>query len=98
MSSFKLTTDDNNIYFVEGDLKFLSITKESIKSFNFLNSSKKISINLSKVKHADSGGMALLIEWIKHSKIYQTQLSFINIPEQLLTLARLSGFEINDHY
>ncbi len=95
MPSFKLIKKDNGNYFAEGDLTFFTINKKTIKSFEFLKSTNGLCIDLTKVNHADSAGLALLIEWIKHSKLYQSKLSFINIPEQLLTLARLSGFEIN---
>jgi phospholipid transport system transporter-binding protein len=98
MSAFKLTSNNHSTYFVEGDLTFFSINKETISSFKPLNSAKKIIIDLSKVNNVDSAGLALLIEWIKHSKINRINLSFINIPEQLVTLAKLSGFEINDNY
>ncbi len=98
MSTFQLTKKNNNTYFAEGDLTFFTINKKTIQSFEFLRSTDELCIDLTNIKHADSAGLALLIEWIKHSKLYQTNLSFINIPEQLLTLAKLSGFEIQESY
>lgn len=95
MSTFKLTKKDNNHYLAEGDLTFFTINKKTIHSLEFLRSVDELCIDLTKINRADSAGLALLIEWIKHSKLYRTHLSFINIPEQLLILARLSGFDLN---
>jgi hypothetical protein len=39
-----------------------------------------------------------MIEWIKYSRQNRTQLSFKNIPEQLLNLAKLSGFDQTSHF
>ncbi|MCK4841690.1 MAG: STAS domain-containing protein, partial [Methylococcales bacterium] len=71
---------------------------KTIKSFDFLNAAKEICIDLKKVNTSDSAGLALIIEWIKHSKNHNTSLTFKNIPQQLLTLAKLSGFDTNEYF
>jgi phospholipid transport system transporter-binding protein len=83
---------------IDGDLTFATIDKKSLKSFSFLNTSKEITIDLSRVSSTDSAGLALMIEWIKYSRQHRTQLSFKNIPEQLLNLAKLSGFDQTSHF
>lgn len=96
MPTFNVIKQSNNYYHVEGDLTFFSLDKNNIKSFGFLNSSKKLCMDLAKVSAADSAGLALMIEWIKQSKLCGTKLSFKNIPQQLLTLAKLSNIDITD--
>lgn len=96
MSAFEVGQEDNGDYFVKGDLTFHTLNKKTIKSYAFLKSSDEIYINLEKVKSADSAGLALMIEWIKLSKLYNTKLTFKNIPQQLLTLANLSSIETFD--
>jgi phospholipid transport system transporter-binding protein len=83
---------------IDGDLTFATIDKKSLKSFSFLNTSKEITIDLSRVSSTDSAGLALMIEWIKYSRQHRTQISFKNIPEQLLNLAKLSGFDQTSHF
>jgi phospholipid transport system transporter-binding protein len=39
-----------------------------------------------------------LIEWIKYTRSKRIPLKFKNIPEQLLTLAKLSGFDKSSHF
>ena len=96
MPAFSLIKLSDTSYFVEGDLTFFTLNKKTIKSFNFLNVTKKICIDLEKVTSADSAGLALMVEWIKHSKLHSTKLTFKNIPQQLLTLAKLSDFDLQE--
>jgi phospholipid transport system transporter-binding protein len=83
---------------VDGDLTFASIDKKTVKSFDFLNTSKVITIDLGRVACTDSAGLALMIEWIKYTRHNKTQLRFKNIPEQLRNLAKLSGFDQSSHF
>ena len=96
MPTFSLIKQSDDCYFVEGKLTFSTLNKKTINSFDFLNAAKKICIDLEKVTAADSAGLALMIEWIKHSKLYSTKLTFKNIPQQLLTLAKLSDFDLQE--
>ena len=50
-------------------------------------------MDLGKVGNADSAGLALMLEWIKHARSKRVQLRFINMPGQLLNLAKLSGLD-----
>ena len=96
MSAFSLIKQTADCYFVEGDLTFSTLNKKTINSFDFLNSAKEICIDLEKVATADSAGLALMIEWIKHSKLLNTKLTFKNVPQQLLTLAKLSDLDLQE--
>jgi phospholipid transport system transporter-binding protein len=85
-------------FIIDGDLTFSTIDKRTVKSFTFLKTAKHISIDLSRVSSTDSAGLALMIEWIKYARDHKIQLRFENIPEQLLNLARLSGFDKTSHF
>ena len=97
MSAFKLIKQTAGTYCVEGDLTFLSIDKKTVNTYGFLKSAKKICIDLASIDSADSAGLALLIEWIKVSKVYNTDLTYKNIPQQILTLASISGLDFNKY-
>jgi len=96
MPVFNLIKLSDGAYFVEGNMTFSTLNKKTIKSFDFLNTTKDIHIDLEKVTAADSAGLALMIEWLKHSKLYNTKLRFRNIPQQLLTLAKLSDLDLHE--
>ena len=96
MSAFSLIKQSDDSYFIEGDLTFFTLNKKTIKSLDLSNATKNVSIDLKKVTVADSAGLALMIEWIKHSKLHSTKLTFKNIPQQLLTLAKLSDLDLQE--
>ena len=96
----KLSIIDEGLgnYVVDGDLTFATIDIKTLKSFGFLSSAKQISIDLGRVVCTDSAGLALMIEWIKYARQHRVQVAFKNIPEQLLNLAKLSGFDKTNHF
>ena len=98
MSKLNIIDQGGGHFFIDGDLTFSTIDKQTVKSFSFLKSAKNITIDLSHVTSTDSAGLALMIEWIKYTHDNNTRLHFKNIPEQLLTLAKLSGFDKNSHF
>ena len=92
MSKLTLSEQAPGYYTLEGSLTFASIDKQTPKSFKFLKGMESICIDLSQVKATDSSGLALMIEWIRISRMSRVQLRFKNIPNQLLAIAKLSGF------
>jgi phospholipid transport system transporter-binding protein len=55
-----------------------------------LNDSTEPVIDLSQVLHVDGAGLALVIEWIRWARGHGRRLSFIEVPEKLMALARIS--------
>jgi len=98
VSQLNIIKESNGHFVIDGDLTFATIDKQTLKSFSFLKAAKEITIDLSRVSNTDSAGLALMIKWIKYSRHNRTQLSFKNIPEQLLNLAKLSGFDQTSHF
>ncbi|NOT11384.1 MAG: STAS domain-containing protein [Methylococcaceae bacterium] len=98
MSKLSIIDQGAGQLIVNSDLTFRSIDGQSVNSFAFLKAGKEITIDLSRVASADSAGLALMIEWIKYTRNKRISLHFKNIPEQLLTLAKLSGFDQSSHF
>ncbi len=98
MSRLNIIKQSAEHFIIDGDLTFATIDKQTLKSFSFLKAAKEITIDLGRVSCTDSAGLALMIEWIKYSRQNRTQLNFKNIPEQLLNLAKLSGFDKTSHF
>lgn len=98
MSRLNIIKESAGQFIIDGDLTFATIDKQTLKSFSFLKEAKEISIDLSRVSNTDSAGLALMIEWIRYSRHNRTQIAFKNIPEQLLNLAKLSGFDQSGHF
>ena len=76
-------------YSLKGDLIFNNISKATVKILNFKQIGPAVTIDLQQLGKIDSAGLALLIEWIKFARAYQTELRFEHIPAQLSALAKL---------
>ncbi len=98
MAKLSLIEQTPGYFTVEGNLTFASIDKHTLQSFKFLKGIETIYIDLAKVGTTDSAGLALMIEWIKQSRTIRAQLRFKNIPDQLMALAKLSGFDKTEYY
>lgn len=93
MSKLNIIKKGPRRFIIDGDLTFATIDKQTLKSFSFLKAASEVTIDLGRVSSTDSAGLALMIEWIKYSRHNRTHTVFKNIPEQLLNLAKLSGFD-----
>lgn len=89
----EITEVSNGHFIVKGDLTFATLDKAALEHCKFLNSAKHVVIDLQHVGKTDSAGLALMIEWLKMSKKNGAELQLENIPLQLQSLAKLSGFE-----
>lgn len=98
MTQLNIIAQGAGQFIVDGDLTFSTIDRKTIQSVAFLTTAKHITIDLGRVVSTDSAGLALMIEWIKYSRQHRTQIIFKNIPDQLLNLAKLSGFDKTGHF
>jgi phospholipid transport system transporter-binding protein len=62
-------------------------------SDSVLKERSQVSIDLSKIKRIDSAGLALLIEWVRQAGKRGQSLRFLNVPEQISAMIRVSGLE-----
>lgn len=78
---------------LEGELSFASVPEllgQGLKEFNF---SSTVHLDLGGIKHADSAGLALLLEWMDIARRSGGSLSLSQLPESLLDIARMSNVE-----
>lgn len=92
MEDVELIEQDPGRFALRGDLSFATVNKALKASSSAFNSSP-IEIDLGGVERADSAGLALLIEWLARARRQGIELRFLNIPEQILAMARASGLE-----
>lgn len=52
-----------------------------------------ISIDLGGVTRSDSAGLALLVEWLRESERLGKTITFLNMPVQMQSIARVCGLE-----
>jgi phospholipid transport system transporter-binding protein len=88
-----ITQQDAHCYHFAGDLSFATIDKNTIKALSLSDKINPVSLDLKQINKTDSAGLALLLEWIKIANQQHTSVQLLNIPEQLLAIARLSGLD-----
>ncbi|MEY6432802.1 STAS domain-containing protein [Thioalkalicoccus limnaeus] len=85
--------DDSGVARVEGDLDFVSVVP-LVKLPDWLfTETKDPVIDLAGVEHANSAGVALLLEWMADARRDGRRLRFVNLPDSLRRLAALSHLE-----
>lgn len=58
-----------------------------------LTACPRLEIDLAGVSRADSAGLALLIEWLRQARARAQEIRFVNMPEQMRALVRVSGLD-----
>jgi phospholipid transport system transporter-binding protein len=82
-------------YLVDGELSFATVPDllERGRAVFAGGSSGPLELNLGGVTRVDSAGLALLIEWLKVARRARRSIVYVNVPEQMMAMARVSGLE-----
>jgi phospholipid transport system transporter-binding protein len=78
---------------IEGELGFKSVAGVLAKAKDLFAGDGNTEIDLKGVTRADSAGLALLVEWLREAERAGKSISFVNVPVQLLSIARISGLD-----
>ncbi len=52
-----------------------------------------VAVDLREVERSDSAGVALLVAWMRSARQAQRDIRFLNMPSQMLNIARVSGLD-----
>jgi phospholipid transport system transporter-binding protein len=55
--------------------------------------SNNLQLDLAGVERSDSAGLALLVGWVRLARQCGGTITFLNVPQQLLGLARVGGVD-----
>ncbi len=91
MSRATLNCADDGILTINGEFGFATASDLLTQGQNLVNRRKELTIDLSGVTGSDSAGLALMLEWMDQFKAAGQQLHFLNVPESLLEIARVSN-------
>lgn len=78
---------------LSGELDFTSVTRLNGEALKLLGSAQAVRIDLQGIVRSDSAGLALLIEWMRVARRLDKPIQFLNIPAQMLAIARVSGLD-----
>lgn len=78
---------------IRGDLGFTTAVAALEKSKALFSAYSIIELDLVGVERADSAGLALLLEWVNWARGSAREISFRNIPAQIISIAQISEVE-----
>ena len=78
---------------LSGQLSFSTVPRLWRDSQRLLDELEEIRIDLKDVERSDSAGLALLVEWMRAAKRLGKPVQFLNIPSQMLAIARVSSLD-----
>ena len=78
---------------VEGELDFTTVVRLFDDVQPLLGAGADIRIDLQGITRSDSAGLALLIEWMRAAQRLGKPIQYLNIPPQMLAIARVSGLD-----
>ncbi len=80
-------------YAVNGELTFATVPQLWRGSATLFTQGGQVEMDLQGVTRADSAGIALLIEWSRGAHQGGGKVSFLNVPAQILAIARVGGLD-----
>ena len=73
------------------DLDSVPELLSAIEALNY--DAAAVTVDLRGVERSDSAGVALLVAWMRKARQAQRDIRFLNMPSQMLNIARVSGLD-----
>lgn len=93
MSVAALVDNGAGSWLLQGELDFESVPALLRHAGARMLGKDRLEVDLKAVTRADSAGLALLVEWLRESETAGNEIVFINVPPQLLSIARVCGLD-----
>lgn len=93
MADAQLVENDDGSWLLQGELGYLSVPSVLQHAGVNMLGKEQIKVDLKGVTRADSAGLALLVAWLRESESAGNSIEFVNVPAQLLSIARVCGLE-----
>lgn len=93
MADAQLVENGDGSWLLQGELGSLSVPSVLRHAGVNMLGKEQITVDLKGVTRADSAGLALLVEWLRESESAGNRIEFVNVPAQLLSIARVCGLE-----
>jgi len=78
---------------ISGVLNFASVPDLSERGGALFDGQSEVQIDLSQVQHADSAGVALLVEWMGEARRRAVNIRYLNVPAQMLAIVRVTSLD-----
>jgi len=78
---------------LSGPLTFATVPQLFQQGRQLFADSNNLQLDLAGVERSDSAGLALLVSWVRLAQQHGGTITFLNVPQQLLGLARVGGVD-----
>ena len=89
----QLVENGDGSWLLQGELGYMSVPSVLQHAGVNMLGKERLTVDLKGVTRADSAGLALLVEWLRESELDGNSIKFVNVPAQLLSIARVCGLE-----
>ena len=93
MSQVQVSDLGDGRFTIDGPLTFDTVSDALEQSKDLFSEYDRLEVDLGAVTQSDSAGLALLLEWVNWAKYYVREISFRNIPDQLVAIAKICEVE-----
>ena len=93
MSGVELQKLEEGRFALRGVLDFTTVGRLLGEGAAAFSEYPRVLLDLQGVTHSNSAALALLLEWLDIGKARGFELSFANLPESLLAIARMSNVD-----
>ena len=88
MSDFDLQDLGDGRFELSGDMSFETADQILKSSESLFDQYQVLEVDLTKVRKADSAGLALLLEWKARANQRAGEIKFVGIPDSLVAIAK----------
>jgi phospholipid transport system transporter-binding protein len=89
----ELNSSSPGQFSLAGELSFTTVPQLASRGDELFQNDSDVSLDLAAVERSDSAGLALLVSWVRLARQKKGSIKYLNVPEQLQVLARVSGVE-----
>jgi phospholipid transport system transporter-binding protein len=89
----RIVSTENGRVEILGDLTFETVGGLRERGAELLRGKGDVTLDLNAVTRADSAGLALMVEWLRQAKRKDSGLQVVNMPDQMLAIARMSKLD-----
>jgi phospholipid transport system transporter-binding protein len=94
MDQKQITFTETGEVILSGALTFASAADIYRATYQrFSQARQPVTVNMKQVTKVDSAGLALLVEWLRQAHTAEYSIHFVNMPNQLRQLIRVSSLQ-----
>ena len=93
MSKVEIKKSPSGSIEIVGELNHDNVMALAHDASGIFASERDLYIDLGGISHTDSAGIALLVEWLSEARHHNQEIHFINVPEQVMDVARVSNLD-----